>query len=58
TGTEVYFVGKKNINAAINTLIRMGLTISKADLRGSQSRTISMEVQSGMVEVFRQPIDR
>jgi len=49
-------VGKKNIDAIKYILLGMGLTICKADLRGNESRTISMEVKTGLVEVYRQPI--
>lgn len=53
---DVYNVGKKNIDAAKRALADMGLAIRKADLRGHESRTISMEVRTGSVEVSRQPI--
>ena len=55
---DIYSIGEKNIDAAKDALLRMGLTISKADLRGRDSRTISMEVKTGLVEVNRQPIIR
>lgn len=53
---DIYNVGKKNIDAVKYTLLGMGLTISKADLRGSESRTITMDVKTGSVDVYRQPI--
>lgn len=55
---DIYSIGEKNIDAAKDALLRMGLTISKADLRGKDSRTISMEVKTGVVEVNRQSIIR
>ncbi len=55
---DIYNIGKKNIDAVKHALFDMGLTISKADLRGNDSRTISMEVRTGLVEVYRQPILR
>lgn len=53
---DVFRVGKKNIDAVQQALLRMGLTIRKADLRGNESRTIAMEVKTGRVEVHRQLI--
>ncbi len=55
---DIYNVGRKNIEAVQQALSDMGLTIRKADLRGSESRTISMEVKTGGVEVYRQPISK
>ena len=55
---DIYNVGRKNIDAVKYALLDMGLTISKADLRGNESRTISMEVKTGTVAVQRQPIIR
>jgi chemotaxis protein CheD len=53
---DIYNVGKKNIDAVKNALLGMGLMIRKADLRGSDSRTITMDVKTGSVMVYRQPI--
>ena len=53
---DIYNVGKKNIDAVKYALLAMGLTIRKADLRGSDSRTITMDVKTGSVDVYRQPI--
>ncbi len=53
---DIYRVGKKNIDAVRNTLQEMGLSIVKADLRGNESRSLMMEVKTGSVEVYRQPI--
>ncbi|ADY55497.1 CheD [Syntrophobotulus glycolicus DSM 8271] len=53
---DIYNVGKKNIDAVKAALIGMGLTIVKADLRGKESRTVSMEVKTGRVEIHRRPI--
>ncbi len=55
---DIYNVGKKNIDAVKHALLSMGLTITKADLRGSESRTIALDVKTGTVEIFRQPILR
>ncbi len=53
---DIYNVGKKNIDAVKLALLSMGLTIRRADLRGNDSRTITMDVKTGFVEVYRQPI--
>lgn len=55
---DIYHIGKKNIDAVKYALLHMGLTIHRADLRGNESRTISLEVKTGSVEVLRQPIIR
>ncbi len=53
---DIFNVGKKNIDAVKQALLGMGLWIQKADLRGSESRTITMDVRTGSVDVYRQPI--
>lgn len=55
-GQDVYMIGKKNINAVKGTLHKMGLRIEKEDLSGSESRTLTMDVKTGVVQVYRQPI--
>lgn len=53
---DVYNVGRRNIDAVKYTLYEMGLKIHKADLCGNESRTLTMEVKTGLVRVYRQPI--
>lgn len=55
---DIFSIGKKNIDAVKYALCEMGLTIHKADLRGNVSRTLAMEVKTGSVKVYRQPILR
>ena len=55
-GQDVYKVGMKNIHAVKLSLLNMGLTIQKADLRGNESRSLEMNVKTGVVKVFRQSI--
>ena len=55
---DIYDIGNRNINAVKRILYELGLTIHKSDLRGNESRSISMEAKSGLVEVYRQPIMR
>lgn len=53
---DIYSVGQKNIQAATTILHNMGLTIAKTDVRGNESRTLTMVVSSGLVTVQRQPL--
>lgn len=53
---DIYSIGKKNIDAVKNVLHQMGLTAHREDLRGNQSRTLSMDVKTGMVGIARQQI--
>ncbi|MEA5039744.1 MAG: chemotaxis protein CheD [Clostridiaceae bacterium] len=55
---DIFSIGKKNIDAVKRSLLGMGLTIQKADLRGSASRTLAMNTNTGLVEVFRQPMGK
>lgn len=55
---DIYNIGKKNIEAVKRTLSDLGLIIQRTDLSGYDSRSLSMEVQSGTVLVHRQPIVR
>ncbi len=55
-GQDIYKVGRKNIYAVKLSLLNMGLTIQKADLRGNESRSLEMNVKTGVVKVFRQLI--
>lgn len=53
---DIYNIGKKNIDTVKKALSEIGLTIQKTDLRGNESRSISMEAKTGLVVVHRQPI--
>ena len=53
---DIYNIGKKNIDTIKKTLSEIGLVIQKTDLRGNDSRSISMEAKNGLVVVHRQPI--
>lgn len=53
---DIFNIGKKNIDAAKHILVEMGLTIFKTDLYGNEIRSLSMEVKTGSIKVFRQPI--
>lgn len=56
TSCDIFRVGMKNISAVKHSLLRMGLTIVKADLRGNESRTLEMDVKTGDIRISRQPI--
>ncbi|MDD4493593.1 MAG: chemotaxis protein CheD [Eubacteriales bacterium] len=53
---DIYNIGKKNIDTVKKTLSKIGLVVQKTDLRGNDSRSISMEAKTGLVVVHRQPI--
>ena len=53
---DVYRVGKKNIDAVTHSLLEMGLTAIREDLRGNESRTLEMDVTTGEIRIFRQPL--
>ena len=53
---DIYNIGKKNIDTVKRTLSKIGLTIQQSDLRGYDSRSISMEAKTGLVAVHRQPM--
>ncbi|QHQ63354.1 archease [Anaerocolumna sedimenticola] len=53
---DVYNVGRRNIDAVKHKLYELGLKIHKDDLHGIESRTLIMEVKTGLVRVYRQPI--
>lgn len=53
---DVYIVGEKNIDAVKAALYNMGLRIVREDLSGNESRTLTMDVKTGEVQVTRQPL--
>lgn len=53
---DIFNVGRRNIAAVISALAEMGFGVQKADVGGSESRTLTMEVVTGTVKVNRQPI--
>ena len=55
---DVFNIGLKNIDAVRSALGKLGLTACRSELRGSDSRTIAMDVKTGFIEVSRQPIWR
>lgn len=55
-GLDIFQVGKQNINTARYALRRLGLRVKKSDLGGNMSRTIEMEVKTGRVKVYLQPL--
>ena len=55
---DIFNIGQKNIHAVKLALNKLGLAVFKEDLRGNDSRTITMDVKTGFIEVNRQRIFR
>ncbi len=53
---DIFQIGKKNIEAVIETLNKMNLKISKADIGGRVSRTVEFDSNTGAVYITCQPI--
>lgn len=53
---DVYNIGQANIVAVKKELQKLGVHIAKKDLSGSNSRSLAMDVTSGQVTVYRQPL--
>lgn len=53
---DIFQVGKQNIDTARYALKRLGLRVKNSDLGGNISRTIEMEVKTGLVKVSHQPL--
>ncbi len=53
---DIYRIGLKNVGAVKAVLQDMGLRIQKEDLYGNESRTLAMDVSTGAVQIFCQPI--
>ncbi len=53
---DIFHIGRKNIEAVIDTLNSMNLKISKADIGGRVSRTIELDSNTGAVNIACQPI--
>ncbi len=53
---DIYKVGLKNVESAKNVLQDMGLRVAKEELYGNASRTLAMDVKTGAVKIFSQPI--
>lgn len=54
---DIYKVGRKNVEAVKHSLSKMGLRIQEADIHGNGSRTLEMDVKTGVVKVFRQSME-
>lgn len=55
---DVFNIGMKNIHAVKLALLNLGLNVFREDLRGCDSRTLTMDVRTGQIDVNRQPICR
>lgn len=53
---DFFKIGAKNIEAISNVLSSMGLSYHLTEVGGNLSRTISMDVATGSIKVYTQPI--
>lgn len=53
---DIYKVGMRNVASAKQVLQDMGIRAEKEELYGNSSRTLTMDVKTGVVEIFKQPI--
>jgi len=53
---DVFNIGKRNIVAVKDVLTSLNLKINHAEVGGIVSRTIQLDISSGRVEIFTQPI--
>lgn len=53
---DIFHIGRKNIEAVKESLSGMNLIVINEDLRGHESRTLEMEVKSGEIRIYRQPL--
>lgn len=54
--SDVFRIGKKNLHTVTNILTDMNIKHAFSDVGGTLSRTIEIDVASGAVKVFKQPI--
>lgn len=54
--SDLFLIGKKNIQAISNILTKMNLRYSLSEVGGNMSRTIEMDILSGQVKIHTQPI--
>lgn len=53
---DAFNIGQRNIEAVTKTLAELNLKIDKAEVGGTNSRTIEMDMNTGDVKVSLQPI--
>jgi chemotaxis receptor (MCP) glutamine deamidase CheD len=53
---DCFMIGRRNISAVTDLLIKSGLRYTCAEVGGYQSRTIEMEIATGSIKVYTQPI--
>lgn len=53
---DIFNIGKRNIEAVTYTLFSLKQKVHQADVGGTQSRTIEINVGNGYVKISRQPI--
>jgi len=53
---DIFHIGRRNVEAVLETLTNMHLRIVNADVGGRISRTIELDATTGMVEIHTQPM--
>ncbi|MDF2984951.1 MAG: cheD1 [Eubacterium sp.] len=53
---DIFNIGKRNIEAVVETLYNLNLRISGAQVGGKVSRTIELDINTGKVDILTQPI--
>ncbi len=53
---DIFQIGKRNIEAVLNTLTVLNLDVQYSDTGGFISRTVEMNMDTGNVEIMSQPI--
>jgi chemotaxis protein CheD len=54
---DIFDIGRRNIEAAANILNNLNIRVRNADIGGTISRTIELEVASGNIRITTQPIN-
>lgn len=54
---DLFNIGKRNIEAVVNILDHMNLNVHKAEVGGIISRTLELNVSTGGIKIFTQPIN-
>lgn len=53
---DSFNIGKKNIDMAKQVLAALQLNVAKADVGGRVSRTVSLDVSTGIIQTYTQPL--
>ncbi|MGI6658916.1 MAG: chemotaxis protein CheD [Dethiobacteraceae bacterium] len=53
---DIFNIGRKNLQAVRQALAQLNLTVKEADVGGRVSRTLSMDVATGLIKTVTQPL--